>query len=389
MFLLGCTDGGRTVETEVDHMNALKLMLAKDKVKFLQGDCPLDEAMRLFTQNGYSAVPVVDGDDTYLGTVCDKDFLRCYAEGDFEERMGGMTLREILDRDWNPPINVYTNVDDVLLLSMNQNFLPVIDDDGIFIGIITRKAIISFLSEQNREMGGFAQLPALSNQHNIEKMMIAIEDETSGYRMFFKMYETAMREVCTRLETINEFLSYKYNRKPLHHLEYRIKSMKSIIGKLEKKNLPLSIASIRENLFDVAGVRAVCAYLNDVYEFANYVEMQQDLKLVRVKDYIKKPKPNGYRSLHLIIEIPVNFLEARQYLPVEIQLRTEPMDYWASLEHDLKYKPVNNDRGIDISKELVECSCELAKTEKKMQNLARLIGCNMDNRDENWQKSWV
>ena len=165
--------------------------------------------------------------------------------------------------------------------------------------------------------------------------------------------------------------------------------MKSIIGKLEKKNLPLSIESIRQNLFDIAGVRAICAYLNDVYEFAEYIEMQPDIKIIRIKDYIKSPKVNGYRSLHLIIEIPVNFLEARQYLPVEIQLRTEPMDYWASLEHDLKYKPVQNDNGIDISNQLIECSCELAETEKKMQNLARLIGCNVDDRDDNWQKSWV
>jgi len=167
--------------------------------------------------------------------------------------------------------------------------------------------------------------------------------------------------------------------------------MKSIIGKLEKKNLPLSIESIRENLFDIAGVRVVCAYLNDVYEFSDYLGMQQDIKIIREKDYIKFPKKNGYRSLHLIIEIPVNFLEARQILPVEIQLRTEPMDYWASLEHDLKYKPIKNSNGIEITSQLIECSCELAETEKKMQNLARLIGYSDDENDsgDNWQKSWV
>lgn len=370
-------------------MNALKLMLSKDKVNYLYADCPLDKALTLFTESGYSAVPVIEDDASYIGTVCDKDFLKCYSSHGADRNMEECQLKDIINVNWNPAINVYTNVDDVLLLSMNQNFLPVVDDDEIFIGIITRKAIIQFLSERSSEFGGLDQLPALSNQHNIEKMMIAVEDQTSGYRMFFKMYETAMREVCTRLETIDEFLAYKYNRKPLHHIEHRIKSMKSIIGKLEKKNLPLSIESIRQNLFDIAGVRAICAYLNDVYEFAEYIEMQPDIKIIRIKDYIKSPKVNGYRSLHLIIEIPVNFLEARQYLPVEIQLRTEPMDYWASLEHDLKYKPVQNDNGIDISNQLIECSCELAETEKKMQNLARLIGCNVDDRDDNWQKSWV
>jgi len=371
-------------------MNALRLMLSKEKVNYLKSDCPLEEAMALFIESGYSAVPVINEEGAYIGTVCDKDFLRLYSSPSYRDKIVELKLEDIISSNWNTAINVYTDVDNVLLLSMNQNFLPVVDDEGLFIGIITRKAIIQFLSERNRDFGGLEQLPALSNQHNLEKMMIAIEDESTGYQMLFKMYETAMRVVCTRLETINEFLCYKYNRKPLHHIEHRIKSMKSIIGKLEKKNLPLSIQSIRENLFDIAGVRAICAYLNDVYEFAHYIEMQSDIKIIRVKDYIKSPKANGYRSLHLIIEIPVNFLEARQVLPVEIQLRTEPMDYWSSLEHDLKYKPVQNDNGVDISKQLIECSCQLAETEKKMQNLARLIGTNMDHdSDVTWQKSWV
>jgi len=200
-------------------MNALRLMLSKDKVAYLYADCPLEEAMTLFTESGYSAVPVIENDGTYIGTVGDKDFLKCYSHSELKERIHNLTLSDIIIKDWILPINVYTNVDDVLLLSMNQNFLPVVDDDGVFIGIITRKAIIQFLTDNSRVLGGVEQLPALANQHNIEKMMIAIEDQATGYKMFFKMYETAMREVCTRLETINEFLSYKYNRKPLHHME--------------------------------------------------------------------------------------------------------------------------------------------------------------------------
>lgn len=371
-------------------MNAFRLMLSKDKVNCIYGDCTLADAMNDFARYGFSAVPVIETDGSYLGTVCDKDFLCCVTDPDINNRMEMITIKDVINRDWNPAISVYTDVDDVLLMSMNQNFLPVVDDENIFIGIITRKAVIQFLSERNREFGGVEQLPALANQHNLEKMMIAIEKESTGYQMFFKMYETAMKEVCNRLETINDFLEFKYNRKPLHHIEHRVKSMKSIIGKLEKKNLPLSISSIRENLYDIAGVRAICAYLNDVYEFANYIAMQEDIEIVRTKDYIKHPKENGYRSLHLIVKIPVHFLEAKQFLPVEIQLRTEPMDYWASLEHNLKYKPVQNDNGVDISKQLIECSCELAETEKKMQNLARLIGCNMDEEEESdWNKSWV
>lgn len=372
-------------------MNAFRLMLSKEKVQYLYSNHNLADALELFIKGSFSAVPVVREDGTYLGTVCDKDFLCCCERGTTGQgSMEQLEVKDIIRKDWNPAINVYTDVDEVLLMSMNQNFLPVVDDDNMFIGIITRRAIISFLSENNKDFGGVDKLPALANQYNLEKVMQTLEKESMSYQMFFKMYETAMKEVCNRIETINEFLCYKYNRKPLHHIEHRLKSLKSIVGKLGKKNLPLTMDSIRGNLFDIAGVRAICAYLNDVYEFADYIAMQEDIEVLQTKDYIKSPKENGYRSLHLIVKIPVHFLEARQFLPVEIQFRTEPMDYWASLEHDLHYKPIQNDNGVDITKQLIECSCALAETEKKMQNLARLIGSNVEDEQEgSWQKSWV
>ena len=168
-------------------------------------------------------------------------------------------------------------------------------------------------------------------------------------------------------------MKIKYNREPLHQIESRIKSAKSVLGKMARKGLPATVDNIQENLYDIAGVRVICAYLSDVYEFAKYLEIQSDLKLIKRKDYIVNPKPNGYRSLHLILEVPINYIGALKKIPVEVQLRTEPMDYWASLEHDLKYKPTHNAMGLDMTAQLKECSRELAETEMKMQNLSELI----------------
>ena len=176
----------------------------------------------------------------------------------------------------------------------------------------------------------------------MELVINQLEQNVAPYEMFTKMYEIAMKEISIRIETINEVLKFKYNRNPLHHMEQRIKSAKSVMGKLAKKNLPATVETMRTHLYDIAGIRVICEYVNDVYEFAEYLETQTDLHLLRRKDYISSPKDNGYRSLHLILEVPINYVGATKMIPVEVQLRTEPMDYWASLEHDLKYKPINN-----------------------------------------------
>lgn len=360
-------------------MNAFKLIISKAKVKFLYEYNEFTEGMEILKQSGYSAIPVIRNDGTYAGTVCDKDFLLKYADdkaNDFEQ----MYISDIIRKGWNPAINISSDINDLLLLSMEQNFVPVVDDMNIFIGIITRRDIIKFLSERNES------LPQIMNNKvgDARKMEVAIhqlEKNVAPYEMFSKMYEAAMKEICIRIETINEMLKFKYNRDPLHQLEKRIKSARSVMGKLAKKQLEATVDNMQDNLFDIAGVRVICAYISDVYEFARYLENQPDLHLIKRKDYVANPKPNGYRSLHLILEVPINYIGAMKMIPVEIQFRTEPMDYWASLEHDLKYKPVYNSTGVDISAQLLECSNELAETENKMQNLAQLIS-GMEN-DEN------
>ena len=151
-------------------------------------------------------------------------------------------------------------------------------------------------------------------------------------------YQSAMREVRTKLEILDDEFSMQHSRNPIHHMESRIKSPHSIVNKLRRKGLSPSTQSAVENLQDIAGIRVVCAYLNDTYAIADLLAKQDDLRILRTRDYIKNPKPNGYRSLHLIVEVPVFLSTGKEPLPVEVQIRTIAMDFWASLEHQLRYK---------------------------------------------------
>lgn len=153
-----------------------------------------------------------------------------------------------------------------------------------------------------------------------------------------QVYEGAMYEISTKLEILDAEFQVRFSHDPIHHMERRLKSVNSIIGKLERKGLPLSVSSIKDNLFDVAGIRVICNYRDDVYSVSNYLSSQSDIQVLRVKDYIKNPKQNGYRSLHVIYAVPVFLSSGAHYTPVEVQFRTIAMDYWASLEHALRYK---------------------------------------------------
>jgi len=151
-------------------------------------------------------------------------------------------------------------------------------------------------------------------------------------------FQSAMREVRTKLEILDDEFSMQHSRNPIHHMESRIKSPHSIVHKLRRKGLPPTTQSAMENLQDIAGIRVVCAYLNDTYAIAELLGKQDDLRIIRMRDYIKNPKENGYRSLHLIVEVPVFLSTGKELLPVEVQIRTIAMDFWASLEHQLRYK---------------------------------------------------
>ena len=153
-----------------------------------------------------------------------------------------------------------------------------------------------------------------------------------------------------------------------------MKSVNSILGKLKRKELPLTVESVKDNLFDVAGIRVICNYRDDVYSVSNYLSAQNDIQVLRVKDYIKNPKQNGYRSLHVIYAVPVFLSSGPHYTPVEVQFRTIAMDYWASLEHALRYKTDLPDTKLsEHSQTLLDCARSLQNIETQMQNIHRDI----------------
>ena len=186
-------------------------------------------------------------------------------------------------------------------------------------------------------------------------------------------YRSAIREVTTKLEILNDELSAFTERNPIESIQSRIKRPYSIAGKLRKQNYPLTVESISEHLNDVAGVRVVCPFIDDIYDVARWLASQDDIRLLQVKDYIKNPKPNGYRSLHLIVEIPVFFSKGKQLMRVEVQIRTIAMDFWAILDHQLRYKKDVPD-SEKIMEELKECADVIAETDSRMQKIREKIG---------------
>lgn len=184
-------------------------------------------------------------------------------------------------------------------------------------------------------------------------------------------YKCAILEIETKFNVLNEEFSLQYDRNPINGIKSRLKGIESIKNKLENKNQPFSMASIEENLHDVAGIRVICSFTEDVYMLAQALLNQDDIELIEVKDYIKNPKPNGYRSLHLIVTVPIFLHKEKRIMKTEIQLRTIAMDSWAALEHQLRYK---KDREFteEMMEELMCCAELSAELDSKMDKLRKI-----------------
>ena len=189
-------------------------------------------------------------------------------------------------------------------------------------------------------------------------------------------YRSAIRELTTKLEILGDELSDASEQNPIESIQSRIKRPTSIARKLSKRGLPVTVEAIAENLNDVAGIRVICPFIRDIYAVSAMLQKQDDVRLITIKDYIQKPKPNGYRSLHLIVEIPVFFSKGKENVRVEIQIRTVAMDFWASLEHRIRYK--NDSPEVQrLAEELKECADIIARTDVKMQELRERISANL------------
>ena len=169
---------------------------------------------------------------------------------------------------------------------------------------------------------------------------------------------------------MNQEYSLEYDKNPIEGIKTRIKSYDSLVRKIRRKNIPMSLASIEENIKDIAGVRVICSFPEDIYELADSFLKQDDIVLIEKKDYIKNPKPSGYRSLHLIVQVPIFLQKNKKMVNVEVQFRTIAMDFWASLEHKLRYKKdIPEDQAQQLQEELLACATQSAQLDERMQEI--------------------
>ena len=219
-----------------------------------------------------------------------------------------------------------------------------------------------------------------------EEMQNKIKDAFSdiSYQEFIKImhnaqklmsyYRCAMLEIETKFKVLNEQFSLQHERNPIDSIKTRLKSINSIYEKLIRKNFPVDIKSVEENLNDIAGIKVICGFMDDIYMLADCLINQDDVTLIEKKDYIKNPKPNGYRSLHLIVKVPIFLCNEKKYMKVEVQLRTIAMETWANLEHRLRYKKDLEDEILTkTSEELLECAKISNLLDEKMQEIRNII----------------
>lgn len=205
-------------------------------------------------------------------------------------------------------------------------------------------------------------LPVINDYLDMEKQ----------YRQVMFIYEAAIRQLTAKLDILKEEFRYSNDRNPIESINSRIKSKESIIHKMERKGIPYTLNGMLINIHDIAGMRVVCPFKSDVYEIAKMLMNQPDLELISVKDYIENPKENGYRSLHLIVTIQVHFSDQMRKIPVEIQLRTIAMDFWASAEHQLRYKK-HRDMSENAHRKLKKCAKLMAEADEIMDELSKEV----------------
>ena len=217
-------------------------------------------------------------------------------------------------------------------------------------------------------------VPMLAAMDDSMELIADMKDQFSQtIDPILRMYNAAMCATTARLEIIEDEFKYRKLRCPIHHIDTRLKSAKSILGKLQKKDLDLTLSAACNNIYDIAGIRVVCSYIKDVYLIRDRLMAQDDVMIMQIKDYIETPKENGYRSLHMVIRVPVYFMNKKQLVPVELQIRTLAMDLWASLEHDIKYKCLYQTETENFSEELKECSRLIYEAEEKMEIMNRTL----------------
>ncbi len=207
---------------------------------------------------------------------------------------------------------------------------------------------------------------------DMDRQLSGMDAKASEFKMLMTYYECAILEVKTKLDVLNNEFKATDERNPISTIKSRIKSIPSILEKLDRKGYPSSIESIQTHLDDVAGIRVICSFIDDIYKVLDMLKNQDDLKILSIKDYIKNPKKSGYRSLHCVVEIPIYLSNEKKPMRVEVQIRTIAMDFWASLEHQIRYKKFS-DTSADSIKKLTNCADTIYETDMKMMSIRQKI----------------
>lgn len=197
-----------------------------------------------------------------------------------------------------------------------------------------------------------------------------VQENRKPFNLLMSYYECAIMEIETKFKVLNHELSLEYDANLIESIKTRVKSYDSILKKIRRKNIALNLDSIEENLRDIAGVRVICSFPDDIYKLAESFLKQDDITLIERKDYIKNPKPSGYRSLHLIVQVPIFLQNEKKMVNVEVQFRTIAMDFWASLDHKMRYKKELSDEEVEIlQEELYDCAEQSAALDERMQRI--------------------
>ena len=265
----------------------------------------------------------------------------------------------------------------VLVISIEST--PEVENRCLEIGVsdFIHKPFDLFAYKNSLEQQVEEQRETLRQQDRIIRIQAEKLKEAEPFNRLMMEYRFAIMEIETRLKVLNEEFSREYKRNPFESIKSRLKTPESIYEKLERKGHPITVDNIREHLTDVAGLRVICSFPDDIYRLADLVIRQDDILLLRKKDYIQNPKDNGYRSLHLILSVPIFLSNEKKYMKAEVQFRTIAMDFWASLEHKLKYKK-NVKNATQIVAQLKACADSIEMLDYQMQDLRNKI--DMDGR---------
>lgn len=230
------------------------------------------------------------------------------------------------------------------------------------------------LREQGRNLIERKRDEFVRNSLLSDEFLEMLEKNKKPMDLLMSYYKCALMEIETKFKVLNQEYSLQYDKNPIESIKTRVKSYDSLLRKIRKKDIPLTLDSIEKNITDIAGVRVICSFPDDIYEIAESFLKQDDITLIEKKDHIQNPKPSGYRSLHLIVQVPIFLQNTKKLVTVEVQLRTIAMDFWASLEHKMRYKKnISPDQVKFLQDELSDCARQSAALDERMQNIRNVI----------------